>query len=98
MQYYMPEQGYTKVTVGKCVDAWMLRIGRDRGYVFPNRGQYSDLDFPGGYVFDPVAGVYSDAATLDYSAMYPSMIMDFNIGPNTHYQSAEDAIQNGHPK
>lgn len=93
MMYHQEERGSVKVTVGKCCDSTILKIARKQDYVFPNRGRFSDLDFPGGHVFDPVPGIYTDACNCDFSAMYPSLIMDFNVGPNTWHEDDSGEIQ-----
>ncbi len=37
----------------------------------------------GGMIFQPQPGVYEDVAELDFSSLYPSIIVNFNISPET---------------
>ena len=37
----------------------------------------------GGVVYDPIIGVHPDAAEVDFSSMYPSIMAQFNVSPET---------------
>lgn len=37
----------------------------------------------GGAVFDPIIGLHSDVAEVDFASMYPSIMVRFNISPET---------------
>lgn len=37
----------------------------------------------GGTVYDPILGLHPDAAEVDFSSMYPSLMAQFNISPET---------------
>ena len=37
----------------------------------------------GGIVYDPILGLHLDAAEIDFSSMYPSLMKHFNISPET---------------
>ncbi|NIM48248.1 MAG: DNA polymerase I, partial [Gemmatimonadales bacterium] len=37
----------------------------------------------GGLVYTPIAGLHEHVAELDFSAMYPSIMVHFNISPET---------------
>lgn len=41
------------------------------------------LDYRGGYIMQPVPGVYSDVAQLDFTSFYPSIIVAYNLSPET---------------
>jgi DNA polymerase elongation subunit (family B) len=41
-------------------------------------------DITGAYVFDPVVGLHDHVHTLDYKSLYPSIIITWNIGPDTY--------------
>ncbi len=53
-------------------------------YKFPtkikNNNNNSD-EIEGGLVLDPVKGRYKNVAVYDFSSMYPSIVMTFNISP-----------------
>ena len=37
----------------------------------------------GGMMFQPVAGVYGNVDEIDFTSMYPSIIVNFNLSPET---------------
>jgi DNA polymerase-2 len=64
------------------------------GYVAPN---VKDLEASehsaGGYVMDPIPGIYDDVIVLDFKSLYPSIIQTFKIDPYSNLKSDEDTIQ-----
>jgi DNA polymerase-2 len=64
------------------------------GYVAPN---VKDLDTSehaaGGYVMDPVPGIYDDVVVLDFKSLYPSIILTFKIDPLSNLLSETDTIE-----
>jgi len=64
------------------------------GYVAPN---VKDLDASehsaGGYVMDPIPGIYDDVIVLDFKSLYPSIIQTFKIDPYSNLKSDIDTIQ-----
>lgn len=59
----------------------LLRKSREKNYLMPvHSGQGSDDQFDGATVLEPKRGYYNDPiATLDFSSLYPSIIMAHNI-------------------
>lgn len=41
-------------------------------------------DYEGAYVMPPVPGLYEYVATYDFASLYPSIIRQFNISPDTY--------------
>lgn len=64
------------------------------GYVAPN---VKDLDTSehaaGGYVMDPVPGIYDDVIVLDFKSLYPSIIQTFKIDPYSNLKSEINTIK-----
>lgn len=61
-------------------------IKRYDNYVFPSKKDEEDLEyneFEGGYVFNPPKGIFENVISVDFAAMYPSIILSFNISPDT---------------
>ncbi|KAK0090917.1 hypothetical protein PV325_000083 [Microctonus aethiopoides] len=59
----------------------LLRKAREKNYILPvHSGQATDEQFDGATVLEPKRGFYNDPiATLDFSSLYPSIIMAHNI-------------------
>ncbi|MBK9096999.1 MAG: DNA polymerase II [bacterium] len=64
------------------------------GYVAPN---VKDLEASehsaGGYVMDPIPGIYDDVIVLDFKSLYPSIIQTFKIDPYSNLKSEVDTIK-----
>ena len=46
----------------------------------------------GGLVFEPLPGVFPNVAIIDFMSMYPSIIVEYNISPETVGVEEEDAF------
>ena len=46
----------------------------------------------GGLVFEPLQGVYPNVAIIDFMSMYPSVIVEYNISPETVGVDESDAF------
>lgn len=79
--------------IGRSVAAFdhvMLPRLHRQGRVAPNvRDVVSGGHAAGGYVMDPVAGLYRDVVVLDFRSLYPSIIRTFNIDPLSRLIAAE---------
>ena len=64
------------------------------GYV---AGNVKDLNTSehaaGGYVMDPVPGIYDDVIVLDFKSLYPSIIQTFKIDPYSNLKANVDTIE-----
>jgi DNA polymerase elongation subunit (family B) len=66
------------------IDTMILK--RYSNYVFPSKKPEDEIvteEYEGGYVFTPPKGVFENVISIDFSAMYPSIILTFNISPDT---------------
>lgn len=75
-------------------DHFLLPKLHRAGYVAPN---VKDLEASehsaGGYVMDPVPGIYDDVIVLDFKSLYPSIIQTFKIDPYSNLKSDVDTIK-----
>ncbi|HJS20365.1 MAG TPA: DNA polymerase domain-containing protein [Anaerolineales bacterium] len=46
----------------------------------------------GGLVFEPLQGIFPNVAIIDFMSMYPSIIVEYNISPETVGVDEEDAF------
>jgi len=64
------------------------------GYVAPNvKDLQTSEHAAGGYVMDPVPGIYDDVIVLDFKSLYPSIIQTFKIDPYSNLESDIDTIE-----
>jgi DNA polymerase-2 len=47
----------------------------------------------GGLVFEPLPGVFRNVAIIDFMSMYPSIIVEYNISPETVGAEEKDAFE-----
>ncbi len=47
----------------------------------------------GGLVFEPLQGVFPNVAIIDFMSMYPSIIVEYNVSPETVGVEEEDAFE-----
>jgi len=70
-------------SVGFRLEWYLMRVAFKRGELVPNRIEREYETYKGAIVLEPVKGVHENIAVLDFSAMYPSIMMKYNVGPDT---------------
>jgi DNA polymerase elongation subunit (family B) len=64
----------------KMLDLFMMRM---KGKKIMPTARSRGGKYIGGYVRDPISGMYSWVIQLDFSALYPTIMICFNIDPDT---------------
>lgn len=65
-------------------DAIIYNHLREKNIVIPQRsGGGKDTQFEGAYVKDPLIGMHKWVASFDLNSLYPHLIMQYNISPET---------------
>lgn len=86
------------------VESFMLRLGKERGVHFKTRkrrfGDEAAVEggpavpatgFKGAFVMEPnLSGIGRDVHVADFSSMYPSIILSFNMSPDTLFEEPEE--------
>ena len=81
---YQTKHGQVRFAIGQVVDGKMLEVAHRRGVPQHDSGAFDKPPgFPGGYVLDPVPGLYEDVVAPDYSGMYPNIVRAWNFGRET---------------
>lgn len=66
------------------VDAFMLKLGGKHNVHFPTAyGMADGQKYPGALVLEPKRGAHRDVHVVDFSGMYPSIMMSWNMSPET---------------
>jgi DNA polymerase I len=82
----------SRFTPGTLISSYEVYEAVRRGIVVPFRKadvegvrKFVDLQASdrGGMMFQPVAGVYGNVDEIDFTSMYPSIIVNFNLSPET---------------
>ncbi|BBL45634.1 archaeal DNA polymerase I [Nanobdella aerobiophila] len=76
-------------TYGILVEDYLIKRSRDNNEIIPNKPSYDDLElrkkytYSGAIVFQPRSGFYKNIAVYDFRSLYPSIIIKYNISPDT---------------
>ena len=69
---------------GRQVEKYLFRRAYDEGMLVPNKGGGGRRGmYEGAFVLSPTPGIHDDVVCLDFSSMYPSIMVAFNISPET---------------
>lgn len=80
----------------KLIDSIMILFAKTKGlacrdskYMLLNIKSKSD-SIIGAYVLHPISGRFKNVVDLDFTSLYPSIIVSFNIGPNTYIAKIDE--------
>lgn len=75
------------------VDSFMLRLAKVRGEHFPTKRFYEgNSHYEGAYVMQPKAkGIVRNVHVADFASLYPSIMLTWNISPDTKVYSEAEA-------
>ncbi len=79
----LPPDQAIAAAVGFRVDSYLMMEAHAQGQVIPSREEQYASTYKGALVIEPQTGLYEDVALLDFSSMYPSLIVKYNISPDT---------------
>lgn len=74
------------------MDGFMLRLGLERGHHYATKRYYEGNEkFKGAYVMDPTyRGIARNVHVADFASLYPSIIITWNMSPDTKVSSNWD--------
>jgi DNA polymerase, archaea type len=77
----------------RIVDSYILRYTSSKGIVLPTR-KYTNKSrgYTGAKVLDPIKGIHDNVGIFDLASLYPSIIITFNLSPET--MQTEHGIRN----
>jgi DNA polymerase-2 len=88
----LPPQTVARVSTGTGISAMQVATALRRGVLVPWQKRQPEsfktgLELlaadKGGLVYTPIAGLHEHVAELDFTAMYPSIMVNFNVSPET---------------
>lgn len=77
------------------LDTMFLRLAKKRGVVLPSTHERDVRTYRGAIVFDAPKGIFYDVADFDMSRYYPSIILSFNLSPETIVEDGDIRLENG---
>ncbi|ALU11603.1 DNA polymerase [Ignicoccus islandicus DSM 13165] len=75
--------------VGFKVEWYLMRIAYSVNELVPNRVERKVQSYKGAIVLKPIRGVHENVAVLDFSSMYPNIMIKYNVGPDTLVRPGE---------
>ena len=89
---YKPLEELSWASIGNVLTAIQIREATDRGVLVPWNSWRHEIFKPmstlheadrGGFTFEPDVGVHDDVHELDFSSLYPNIIVTRNVSPET---------------
>lgn len=77
---------------GRRIEFYVMGEAVRRGELIPPQTERRVRSYQGGLVIQPRPGLHRDIAVIDFKSMYPSIMIRFNISPET---VVEGRVENG---
>lgn len=87
----LPLDHIGKAAVGFRVEWFLMKHAQKIGELIPRRIEQPYRPYAGGIVLQPEAGLHENIAILDFKSMYPSLMIAYNLSPDT-YVAPEEPI------
>ncbi|MBS7623997.1 MAG: DNA polymerase domain-containing protein [Candidatus Bathyarchaeia archaeon] len=75
--------------VGFRVEWFLIRHAYHIGELIPKRVERPYIPYAGAIVLEPKPGIHENIAVLDFKSMYPSIMIAFNVSPDTYVSPGE---------
>ncbi len=82
----MPLDYVIAAAVGFRVDSYLMRQAKRLGELIPRRFEQPYIPYRGAIVLEPKPGIHKKIAVLDFTSMYPNLMILHNISPDTLIQ------------
>jgi DNA polymerase I len=81
--------------VGFRVEWYLMREAYRIGELIPKRVERPYFPYAGAVVLAPKPGLHENIAVLDFKAMYPSIMIAYNVSPDTYVPPSEPEPKSG---
>ena len=85
----LPLDQVPAATAGFKVDAYLIREAYKLGELIPQRVERPYYPYRGGLVLAPKPGLHENIAVLDFTSMYPNLMLLYNVSPDTLLQAGD---------
>ncbi len=79
----MPLDQVEAAAVGFRVDSYLTYEAHRLGELIPRHIEQAYLRYRGSIVYEPKKGIHGNVTVLDFSSMYPNLMILYNISPDT---------------
>ncbi|MEM2129006.1 MAG: DNA polymerase domain-containing protein [Candidatus Bathyarchaeia archaeon] len=85
----LPLDHVIKAAVGFRTEWYMIREAYKVGELIPERIDRPYIPYVGGIVLSPKPGIHENITVLDFKSMYPNIMIEKNISPDTYIPPLE---------
>jgi DNA polymerase I len=78
-----------KAAVGFRIEWYLIREAYKIGELIPERTEQPYIPYAGGMVLKPKPGIHENVSVLDFKSMYPNIMIEKNISPDTYVPPSE---------
>ncbi len=89
----LPLDHVMRAAVGFRVDWFLIKRAQKIGELTPKRVEQPYVPYSGGLVLRPESGLHENVAVLDFNSMYPSIMIAYNLSPDTYVSPKEKISQ-----
>jgi len=79
----LPLDQVMTAAVGFRVDSYLMKQAHLIGELIPPRSEQPFFTYRGAIVLEPKSGLHDNVAVLDFASMYPNLMVDYNLSPDT---------------
>jgi DNA polymerase elongation subunit (family B) len=79
-----------RMTYSQLVEWYLSKRAFAMNIIIPNQPKWEDIQnrreyapYAGGFVKEPIAGLHEDIAVMDFKSLYPSLLVTYNVSPET---------------
>jgi DNA polymerase I len=77
------------------VEWFLVKRTRETGELIPKRVEQPYRPYPGAIVLEPKPGLHEDVVALDFKSMYPNIMINYNLSPDTYVSPTEPEPKEG---
>jgi DNA polymerase I len=88
----LPPDQVIAAAVGFRVDNYLMMETHKLGQLIPSRTEQPIVPYKGAIVLEPRVGLHDNVASLDFSSMYPSLMIKYNISPDTLVRGKDEDV------
>lgn len=85
----LPLDQIGRAAVGFRVESYLMRNASRMEELIPERREVPYIPYAGGAVLEPKPGIHDSIAVLDFKSMYPNIMIEQNISPDTYISASE---------
>jgi DNA polymerase I len=91
----LPLDHVMTAAVGFRVEWFLIKHAQKIGELIPKRVEQPYRPYAGGLVLKPEAGLHENIVVLDFKSMYPSIMIAYNLSPDTYVSPKEQKPASG---